>query len=350
MATATGSPARHIGVRSDWLTLNREAALEPELPIIDTHHHLWERPPPMGRYLLHELAVEIAESGHNIRATVLVQSGGSMYRADGDRDFAPVGEVEFTNGVAAMSASGAYGKARICAGIVGYADLAIGARVKAVLEAQMRASPERFRGIRYSLTWDADPMLHSRTGAMKDGVMREAKFREGFACLGELGLVFDAWVYQTQLAELADLAGAFPVTSFVVNHLGGPLHIGPYAGKRDDMFAQWKKSIEALAQRPNVCMKLGGIGMNYGGFGFHEMPAPPSSADMAKAWTPYIDTCIAAFGTRRCMFESNFPVDKGSASYTTIWNALKRLAKGASAAEKTDLFSLTAARWYRLAV
>ena len=342
MAISTSSP-RHIEVRPEWLALRIEEALEPDLPIIDAHHHFHDR--PTNRYLLEDLTADML-GGHNVRATVYVQSTGMNYRTSGDPNFASVGEAEFAGGVAAQCAKG---PVRVCAGIVGYADLALGGRVKPILEALLEAGGGYFRSIRDSLVWDEYGHLNAR-GTARQGRMRNPLFREGFACLAPLGIAFDAWVYHPQLDELADFANAFPATSFVLNHLGGPVHIAAYAGRRDAIFAEWSAAMRRLAGCPNVTVKLGGIGMNYGGFGFHELDVPPSSQMLCDAWRPYIETCIEAFGVQRCMFESNFPVDKGVCSYTVVWNAFKRMVSGASTAEKAALFSGTAARVYRLAL
>ena len=321
-----------------------EAILEPDLPIVDPHHHLWDR--PGWRYLLDELLAD-TKSGHNIVATVYVQAR-AMYRATGPEELRPVGETEFVNGVAAMSASGIYGRTRHCAGIVGHADLTLGTRVEPVLAALTRAGGDRFRGIRHITAWDADASLRNPAYSPPRGLLADKTFREGFAVLGRLSLSFDAWLYHPQIGELADLARAFPATKIVLNHVGGPIGIGAYAEKRKEVFAAWAAAIEALAACPNVCVKLGGLGMRMGGFGFHEQPEPPSSAALAAAWQPFVETCIAAFGASRCMVESNFPVDKGSYSYGVFWNACKLLAKASSAGEKADLFAGTAARFYRL--
>jgi predicted TIM-barrel fold metal-dependent hydrolase len=266
----------------------------------------------------------------------------------GPEEMKPVGETEFVNGVAAMSASGGYGGTKVCAGIVGHADLRLGERVRAVLEAHIRAGGGRFRGIRHITAWDADPALMNPAYAPPPGLMADATFRQGFACLAPLNLTFDAWLYHPQIDELTVLAKAFPETRICLNHVGGPLGIGVYAGKRDDVFGKWSTSIRALAQCSNVVVKLGGMAMRINGFDFHEKADPPSSEALAAAWKPYVDTCIAAFGASRCMFESNFPVDKGSYGYAPFWNACKILARGASTTEKADLFCGTASRFYRL--
>jgi predicted TIM-barrel fold metal-dependent hydrolase len=273
-----------------------------------------------------------------------------MHRAGGAEEMRPVGETEFVNGVAAMSASGGYGKTKVCAGIVGHADLQLGSRVQAVLEAHIRAGGGRFRGIRHITAFDADKTLMNPAYAPPPGLLADATFREGFSRLAPLNLTFDAWLYHPQIDELTALAQAFPDTRIVLNHVGGPLAIGVYAGKRDEVFAKWSASVRALAKCPNVFVKLGGMAMRINGFDFHEKADPPASETLAAAWRPYVETCIEAFGASRGMFESNFPVDKGSYAYAPFWNACKILARGAGAAEKTDLFSATAARFYRLEI
>jgi predicted TIM-barrel fold metal-dependent hydrolase len=343
-ARAAPSSLPFLPVRQDWLDRRHEEILEPALPIVDPHHHLWERPDWV--YLLDELLADL-NSGHNIVATVFIQCH-AMHRAGGPEAMRPIGETEFVNGVAAMSASGGYGKCRACAGIVSFADLRLGARVKPVLEAHLRAGGGRFRGIRHTVTWDADPIVLTPANRAPQGLLGDRAFREGFACLAPLGLSFEGWLYQPQIDELTALAQAFPGTQIVLNHVGGPLGIGRYAGRRDELFARWSASIRALAACPNVTVKLGGLGMRYIGLGFEREPEPPSSDALVAAWRPYIETCIEAFGTARCMFESNFPVDKGSYSYPVFWNACKKLVRGASAEDKTNLFSRTAARFYRL--
>ncbi|MGH7154996.1 MAG: amidohydrolase family protein [Acetobacteraceae bacterium] len=342
--SGSAAPTHYLHVREDWLARRNEAILEPELPIVDPHHHLWDR--PGWRYLLPELLGDL-NSGHRITATVFLQCR-AFHRAAGPDDMKPVGETEFVNGVAAMSASGIYGPARICAGIVGHADLALGTRVEKVLEAHVRAGGDRFRGIRHISAWDADAETLNPGNPAPPGLLGQPAFREGLAKLAAMDLSFDAWLYHPQIPELTALARAVPAAQIVLNHVGGPLAIGTYAGRRDETFPLWRAAIQELATCPNVHVKLGGLGMRINGFGFDTQPDPPSSEQLAAAWKPYIDTCIAAFGASRCMFESNFPVDKGSYSYAVGWNAFKRLATGASAAEKADLFRATATRFYRL--
>jgi L-fuconolactonase len=340
------APNPHLQARPDWLALRQEEILDPDLPIVDPHHHLVDRE-NTGRYLLPDLLADIA-TGHNITATVYLE-WLSMYRASGPDEMHPFGEVEFANGVAAMAASGAYGKTQVCAGIVGYADLMLGGRVEPVLEAMIAAGGGRFRGIRYITASHPDDAARGSSVNRAAGLLTEPKVREGFARLHPLGLSFDAWMYFTQLGELVDLARAFPETPIVLNHVGGAIGIGPYAGRRDEVFAEWRGRIAELAACPNVHVKLGGLGMRLFGFDVHTGELPPSSEQLAAAWRPYIETCIAAFGAHRAMFESNFPVDKGSCGYQALWNAFKRIAAGSSADEQTALFAGTASRFYRLA-
>jgi L-fuconolactonase len=339
------APTPHLPVRPEWLALRQEDILEPELPIVDPHHHLVDRA-NTGRYLLPELLADIG-GGHNITATVYLE-WLSMYRAEGPVALRPVGEVEFANGVAAIAESGTYGKTKVCAGIVAYADLMLGAQVEPVLEAMIMAGGGRFRGIRYISASHPDEAARGSSVNRPAGLLMNDKVREGFARLQPLGLSFDAWMYFTQLGELVDLARAFPATPIVLDHVGGAIGIGPYAGRRDEVFAEWKRSIGELARFPNVHVKLGGLGMRLFGFDVHTGAMPPSSEQLAGLWRPYIETCIAAFGAERSMFESNFPVDKGGGSYHVFWNAFKRTAAGSSPAEKAALFCGTASKFYRL--
>ena len=348
MSTATDTPQvsnDFIALKPDWLALYQEEALEPELAIVDAHHHLWDH--PGNAYLLPQLEADLG-SGHRVVATVFVECR-AMYRADGLTEIKSLGETEFVNGIAAMSASGAYGHTRACAGIVGNVDLRHGARVSAILEAHMAVAGGRFRGIRNGSAWYAAG-IKATSANPPPGLLLDKKFREGFASLARLGLSFDAWLVHTQIDEVIDLARAFPDTPIVLDHVGGPLGIGPYVGKRDLVFAAWAKSIAELARCPNVNVKLGGLGMHTAGFDFHARAQPPTSQELAQAWKPYIETCIAAFGTERAMFESNFPVDKGTCSYGVLWNAFKRVTAACSGAEKTALFSGTASRVYRLVI
>ncbi len=331
-----------------WLNARPpEAILEPDLPIVDPHHHLWDS--KRHRYLLDELRQDTG-SGHRIVATVFVDCM-AFYRADGPAAMKPVGETEFANGVAAMCASGNYGELRACAGIVSHVDLSLGAAAREVLQAHIAAGGGeggRFKGIRHAGGWDASPQIRNSHTNPPPGLYADARFREGFAQLAPLGLSFEAWQYHPQLPEVTALARAFPDTPIILNHLGGPLGVGPYAGQVDLVFAQWQRDMATLATCPNVTVKLGGLGMKIGPFDHHARPLPPTSQEVADAWRPWVDAAITLFGAQRCMFESNFPVDKGGASYAVLWNAFKRLAAGASADDKAALFEGTARRVYKL--
>ena len=341
-----------------------EPILEPDLPIVDPHHHLWDRPKAMvaalagsshgfsrviervPRYLLDELNADL-NSGHNIRATVYMECG-AFYRADGPPQMRCVGETEFVTGVAAMSASGVYGEARACAAMVGHADLTLGAPVAEVLEAHIAAAGGRFRGIRHAAASDRDPEVLGPLHGRPAGLYLDNTFREGFARLEPLGLSFDAWMLEPQLPDLLDLARAFPSTQIILDHVGTPLGIGAYRGRREERFGLWRDIIRALAQLPNVAVKLGGLAMAFPAFESFLADPPAPSSQLAAEWKPYIETCIEAFGAERCMFESNFPVDLGSCSYAVLWNAFKVIAAGYSADEKAALFSGAASRIYRL--
>ena len=330
--------------REEWLAQVEEDVLEPDLAICDPHHHLWDY--PGSRYLLDELLADIG-SGHNVVSTVFMECG-AMYNADAAQSLRPVGETEFVNGIAAMSASGNYGDSRACAAIVGYANLNLGAAVGEVLDAHAAAS-RRFRGIRHAAGWDAsDEVRNSHTSPFQH-MLADATFRAGFAELGKRGMTFDAWLYHPQIPELNALAQAFPDQPIVFDHFGGPLGIGPYADKRSDIFAYWKDAVRDLAGCENVVAKLGGLVMAINGFGFHKNERPATSEELVAATQDYYRHMIDCFGVERCMFESNFPVDKVSCSYRVLWNSFKRLTAGFSESEKAALFHDTAARTYGVA-
>lgn len=340
---ADGLPIiRMLGLQPAWLQTRLEDALEPNLAIVDPHHHLWDL---AGGYLLDDLLADLA-TGHKLIATVFLQCGYA-YRSTGPVSLRPVGETEFVASIARQAEQRGV-ETRVCAGIVGYADLELGDDVDAVLQAHIDAAGGRFRGVRHILARH-DAFNASLLGPAPVGLMQRVKFRRGLARLQALGLSYDAWLFHTQIDELVDLAQALPDLPIVLNHAGGPLAIGPYTGKRDEVFLLWRDSIRRLAAScPNVHIKLGGLGMAIGGFDFHQQALPPSSKQLAAAWTPYMHACIEAFGARRCMFESNFPVDKASCSYGVLWNAYKRIAAGASPTEKAWLFSDSASAFYRL--
>jgi L-fuconolactonase len=327
----------HPHVNDAWLARLREDILEPRLPIIDAHHHLWER--PSGVYLLPQLKADVT-AGHNVRGTVFIQCGYG-YRADGPAELQPVGETETVVRVAGGGGPG------VCAGIIGYTDFRLGERVDAVLEAHVEAGKGRFRGIRQSAGWD--PAILTQTSApAQPGLLADPAFRSGLGRLKRFGLSYECSLYHPQLPELAALARALPEQPMLANHCGGYIAIGPHGEDLNETFRRWRDGLRELAACPNVCLKLGGQAMSIRGVAFHEAELPPSSGELANAWRPVMETCIETFGASRCMFESNFPVDKGMCSYVSCWNAFKRIAAGCSASEKADLFAGTAARFYRL--
>ena len=344
-----------------------EPVLEPELPIVDAHHHLWFLPEAMlsvmdredsvyarslarpfrrhARYLFDELMADL-KSGHNVCATVFVDAH-AMYRSTGPDALRSVGEVEFVNGVAAMSASGLFGDVKVCSAIVGGVDLRLGDAVDEVLLAHQQAGGGRYRGVRSPIVFDEDPGILG-VGVGSPHVLLDPDFRRGFKHLHRFGLSFDAFLFEPQIPDLIDLARSFPETSIILNHLGTPLAVGRYAGHRQQRFPVWRERMRTLSRCPNVDVKLGGIGLPFAGFTSSMADPPANSAQLADEWRPYVETCIEAFGVQRCMFESNFPVDAAVGTYAMIWNAFKRLVTGASAEEKSALFMRTAQRVYRL--
>jgi predicted TIM-barrel fold metal-dependent hydrolase len=338
-----------------------EAILEPDLPIIDPHHHLWDLRPMMGAFPepLHPFIAALVDnayytfdqlhahltSGHNVIGTVFMECG-AFYNAEYGDAKKTVGEVEFVNGVAAQSASGLYGDLRACAAIIGHADLTSGDGAAEVLEALKAAAPGRFKGIRHQGAWDADPEVLGAPFHAPEGLYLDSTFREGFKHLGKMGLTFDAWVLEPQIDDVIDLARAFPDQPICLDHCGTPLGMGSYHGKLHERFDGWRHKIRELAQCENVVIKLGGLAMSFCGLPDKGPAAGYSSEDLGAMWRPYIETCIEAFGPQRAMFESNYPVDYWGADYAVLWNAFKRITMGASADEKAALYAGTAARFY----
>ena len=333
----------HPHVDQAWLDQVQEPILEPDLPIIDPHHHLWHDR-PSGRYMPEQLLADLG-TGHAVKATVFVQCGW-MHRTDGEEAARPAGETEAVNAAAVLSATGAYGPARACAGIVGWADLC-SPLLDDMLDAHEAAGGGRFRGIRQTTAWD-DAIRPTSALQKGPGLLQDPRFRAGLRRLGERGVTFEAWQYHPQLGDLLDAVRAAPDTRVVINHVGGPLGCGPYRDRRAEVMRIWAGHMATLARCPNVFMKLGGLAMPINGFDYDKQPKPPGSQQIAEDWRPFIEPCIEWFGAERCMFESNFPVDKGMCSYPVLWNAFKRLASGASAAQKAALFHDTAKRFYRL--
>jgi predicted TIM-barrel fold metal-dependent hydrolase len=327
---------------ADWLAQVTEEPLEPERPIVDPHHHLWDYPD--NRYLAAELLADAL--GHNLRQSVFVECN-TAYHSDGPEALRPLGETRY---VVEQAVPGDGDAAAVATGIVGFADLQLGAAVAPVLDEHREAGDGRFRGIRHSCSWDPSEAVRNSHSNPPRALYLRDDFREGFEQLARHDMLFEAWCYHPQLPEVADLARAFPHTTIVMDHVGGPVGIGPYAGQREDVFAHWQAGIRALAACDNVVMKLGGLAMPLNGFGWHKAARPPDSRALAEAFAPYFDFCLRQFGVERCMFESNFPVDRLSCSYTVLWNAFKRLAAAYSTSDRDALLHDNALRVYRLAL
>lgn len=324
-----------------WRSLTAEPALEPEIPICDPHHHLWEYPD--STYLTGEFLGELG--GHRLTHSVFVECL-QHYRGTGAPHLRAVGETEWIERTVAAT-DAIPGSPRIAAGVVAFADLTLGDRVDEVLEAHLAASG-RVRAVRYATAWDASDRIRPSHTHPTPGLMGEAGFRAGFARLARRGLAFDAWLYHPQFGELADLARDFPEARIVLDHMGGPLGVGPYAGRREEVFADWRRQLALVAACPNVSIKLGGLTMTSAGFGWHKRPAPPGSRELADAMQPYFDACVDLFGPQRCMLESNFPMDRASCSYAVLWNAFKRATARYSPTERARLLRGTALEFYRL--
>jgi predicted TIM-barrel fold metal-dependent hydrolase len=330
--------------RPAWLAATQEEAIDPALQIVDAHHHLWTK--PGEPYQVTDYHGDV-NTGHNIVATVFVECK-THYRKTGDESLRPLGEIEYVIGQAGARALHQDRRVDIAAGVIGYADLMLGAEVAEVLAGEIALGAGRMRGIRNISVWHPDPSARASALEPLPGLLLHPKFHEGFAQLAPLGLSFDAWLTHTQLGDLRDLADRFPDTTIVLDHCGGPLGVGPYANRRRHVFGEWRSGLEQLSCYENVQIKIGGLGMRWTGLGLDELSKAPTSTHLAESWTPYVETCVELFGPERCMFESNFPVDKGLCSYTVLWNAFKRITAGWSEHERRDLFCGTASRIYRL--
>ena len=333
---------------NDWLALTVEPTLEPDMPICDPHHHFWDFRSiriPYQRYLLHELSADV-NSGHNIKSTVFIETR-AMYRPEGPPELKSVGEVEFAQGLAAASASGLYGPTQAAARIIGHADLKLGTKVEQVLDSLLAASPNRFNGIRQSVSWDPNPEVENRA---EQGTLNNPQFITGARVLAKKGFTLEGSQYFTQLREMAEFAKSVPDLKIVLNHIGGLMRIGPYGNRDTEVIPIWKDGISAVAACPNIFMKLGGLGQPRYGFDWHTRNEPIGSEELANDLEPYMNYCIEQFGPNRCMFESNFPPDKVSYSYNILFNAFKRLSSSYSATERADLFHDTAVGFYKIPI
>lgn len=331
-----------LEVKKQWLEQVQEEVIDPTRRIVDPHHHFFVASTDFPLYDLADLRADT--STHNVEQTVYLQCWEG-HRSDGPEELRPVGETEWVHGIAAQARQDP--DAVQIGAMIGTTEMRLGNKVRPVLEAHVAASP-LFRGIRQAAAWDPDESIMSMPGIENGAVYDEPSFREGFAVLAEMDLVFDAYHYHHQTPSFTKLANAFPKTRLVLDHLGTPLGVGKYAADRKAVFAQWSDDLEALAECPNVSVKLGGLAMPWNGFGYDEAKKPPTSDELVAAQSDYYHRAIKLFGAERCMFESNFPVDKCALSYTVLWNAFKKMAASYSESEQDALFRGTATRVYGL--
>lgn len=325
-----------------------EPILDPDLPILDSHIHLFDL--PNNRYMLEDYLAD-AQGGHNVIASIYCESQAFVSK-DGLEWMRPLGEVEFANGVAAMTATGQYGKCRVAAGIIGHANLTFGSRIGELLDRCIEVAPNRYRGVRHvTLDYPDDrPFKFIMTYRPPAGLLETPGFPLGLAELERRGLTFDAAIYDPSLPRLTELVDQFPGLTFVLNHMGIAIGIDMTDTERDEMFRTWSANLRQLAKRPNVMCKVGGLGMPVWGFRFEEREDVVGYQELAATWRPYVEAAIDAFGIDRCMMESNFPPDGRSGGFIPTWNAYKHILSGCSAEEKAKLFARNAARVYRLAI
>lgn len=338
----------HLPVRQEWLNQHIEDPISPNIPIIDPHHHLWDV--GFGRYYIEELLEDINSSGHNILSTVYIMSSSNtkIYSKDGLEEFKPLKEIEFATSEGKRADLIPNNKVKVNASIVGSVDLTYGNKLQPVLEKAVNISEGRLKGIRMLLASHTDPRISS--GAVKSdlGLMLHPNFIEGAKCIQNANLSLDFWIYHTQLNEMEKIARSLPDLTIILNHIGGPIHLGEYEGKQAATHREWRSAMMRLSRIPNINVKLGGLGMAVNGAKFHNNKFPPNSVQLSDVWKPWIYETIDMFGFDRCMFESNFPVDKGSCSYGALWNAFKILAKDMSDDEINKLFSKNAAKIYKI--
>lgn len=323
-----------------------EEPLEPDLPIVDTHMHLWHR--EQHRYFVEEFAADLAASGHRVIATV-AEDCGAMFRADGPEHLRCIGETEFMVGMAAAAASGKYTRCRVGAAFVAQVNLTLGERTREQLVAHQQAANGRLGGVRHTAKWDADPVVRGKVGPGRPGLLLEPEFGRGLDIAAAMGLAFDVSIYHSQLSDAVALARAHPEARIVVIHSASPVGYASYAGREDEVHAAWLSGMKQLAACPNVSVKLGGLLMNLANFDFTQAPRPPTSEELAQLWRPYIEPCLELLGAGRCMVAGNFPVDKAGLTYGSVWNMFKRITAGCSADEKQLIYSDTARRVYRIA-
>ena len=324
----------------EWLNQVDEEIVAPEQRIVDPHHHLWPRGGALP-YGLPELTADAVAAGHLVERTVFVECRAA-YRPDGPPHLAPVGETEFVAGVAKNDPR------HLIGGIVAHADLTDLDHLDEVIDAHRAAGNGLFRGIRHAGSHPVEPEALMIPGRAPAGLYADADFRRGVERLGSLDLTYDTWHYHYQNVEFADLARSVPNTLMVLDHFGTPVGVGRFAGQREEIFADWKVTIAEIAKCENVVAKLGGLAMPDNGFGWHTAARPPTSDEFVAAQARYYLHAIECFGPERCMFESNFPVDRYSLSYKVLWNGLKKIAAPFSDSERDAMFRGTATRVYRL--
>ena len=338
----------HLPVRQKWLDQHIEEAILPELQIIDPHHHLWDA--GFGRYYVEELLKDIKSSGHNVESTVYIMSSSNtkIYAKDGLEEFRSLSEIKFATDEAKRADLIPHNHIKVNASIVGSVDLTFGKKLEPVLEKAIDISEGRLKGIRMLLASHQDPRINSGAVRSDLGLMLHPNFIDGAKCIQNSSLSLDFWIYHTQLNELEQIAKALPDLTIILNHVGGPIHLGEYEGKQALTHREWRLAMMRLSRIPNINVKLGGLGMAVNGAKFHEKNIPPNSTQLSDIWKPWIYETLDMFGFDRCMFESNFPVDKGSCSYGVLWNAFKILAKNMSKDEKNKLFKQNASRIYKI--
>lgn len=343
-----GSMPRSSEELTQWHALRTmEPVLEPALPIIDAHHHVFGTVSDRQHYRITDLEQDLC-GGHAVVATVYIEAYGTAWHASGPEHLRPVGETERIVESLAQLGPLCRQQCDVAAGIVAHADLTCGGGVREVLEAHIHAGQGRLRGVRHIAARDDGLVGRFIKELPRKGLMGEPSFRAGFSQLAALGLSYDAWLYHHQLDELIELADQFPNTQIVLDHLGGLIGVGEFAMARSEALVEWTSKLTQLARRPNVVIKIGGMGMPVFGFGFEHENKPAGSSQLARAWMPLFEVCLHAFGSRRCMFESNFPVDRQACGYTELWNAFKIMTASMTSDERHDLFCGTAARTYKL--
>jgi predicted TIM-barrel fold metal-dependent hydrolase len=318
-----------------------EAILNKNLEICDAHHHIWDF--PNSKYLAEELLEDLL-CGHNITSSIYMECGYG-YDQTLPKHLAPIGETRLIDQFADDVLSRTNGRIHACKAIVGYADLSRGDSVKEVLECHLEQS-ERFVGIRHATGWDSDTKIRNAHTHPSEGLMLTSNFVDGIRSLAHLNLTFDAWLYHPQIIELVELSKKVPHQKIILDHVGGILGIASYSSQTKEIFNQWKNDISLAAEQENIFVKLGGLAMSICGMGFNKREKPATLDELTQVTAPYYSHVIDKFGVNRCMFESNFPVDKVGVSYKTLWNSFKYLTKSFSDSEKKALFKGTAEKTY----